>query len=228
MSVSKQETSLMKGRVRQKQRTRQALIDAARELARQGRALTIAEVAEAAQVSPATAYRYFSRPEELMREIAIAPSAQISDDLPHDPAERIAVVIDRLMSMQFGDEALWRAIALAAQERWFRQLSEGGEDPAPVRGQRRLEVTRAALAPLAGVLEPAELHRLTMAIMQVYGLEAMISAFDACGMEAGEARAVMQWSARTLLRGALAEAGVEPVDGAGPGLGREKRDAPSR
>ena len=56
----------MADRTNQKQRTRQALVDAAKTLAANGRPLTIADVAEAAQVSVATAYRYFSNLNDLI------------------------------------------------------------------------------------------------------------------------------------------------------------------
>jgi AcrR family transcriptional regulator len=61
-------------RADQKQRTRQALIDAAKALAANGRPLTIAEVAEAAQVSIAAGYRYFSNPNDLVLEAATRAS----------------------------------------------------------------------------------------------------------------------------------------------------------
>ena len=47
------------GRVNQKMRTRRALIEAARELVRQGERPTVAKAAKLALVSDATAYRYF-------------------------------------------------------------------------------------------------------------------------------------------------------------------------
>jgi AcrR family transcriptional regulator len=55
---------------------RQALIDAAKALAANGRPLTIAEVAEAARVSIATGYRYFSNPNDLVLEAATRASAR--------------------------------------------------------------------------------------------------------------------------------------------------------
>ncbi|MEV0909422.1 hypothetical protein [Streptomyces hokutonensis] len=48
-------------------RTRRALTEAAVALIREGRTVTIAEAAEAADVSLATAYRYFSSPQELLQ-----------------------------------------------------------------------------------------------------------------------------------------------------------------
>ena len=47
------------GRTSQKQRTRKALKDVATELIAAGKQPTVAEVAEGAQISKSTAYRYF-------------------------------------------------------------------------------------------------------------------------------------------------------------------------
>ena len=47
------------GRIQQKQRTRQALVDAARDLVARGLAPTVEEAAADAGISRATAYRYF-------------------------------------------------------------------------------------------------------------------------------------------------------------------------
>jgi AcrR family transcriptional regulator len=73
-------------RTNQKQRTRQALVAAASALAANGHTVTTADVAEAAQVSVATAYRYFSNPNDLVLEAATPGVPQIMADLPDDPA----------------------------------------------------------------------------------------------------------------------------------------------
>ncbi|MCU1456443.1 MAG: regulatory protein TetR, partial [Actinomycetia bacterium] len=54
------------GRTQQKQRTRQALVNAAREQVARGLAPTVEESAEAASVSRATAYRYFPNQRALL------------------------------------------------------------------------------------------------------------------------------------------------------------------
>jgi hypothetical protein len=103
--------------------------------------------------------------------------------------------------MQFGDEAAWRALIKASLERWFEQ----GDSPAvPVRGESRMVMTTRALEPLAGVLPPEVLRRLTMAVMLVYGVEAMMVTRDACHLEPDEATEVMRWAAQALIRAATA------------------------
>jgi AcrR family transcriptional regulator len=135
-------------RTNQKQRTRQALVDAAKALAANGRPLTIADVAEAAQVSVATAYRYFSSPNDLVLEAATPRVPQIMADLPDDPADRIDEVVRRLAEIQFGDEALWRAILRADLERWAQQAVLDPEARVPTRGSNRLDIIQEALSPL--------------------------------------------------------------------------------
>ena len=66
----------MAGRANQKLRTRNAIVAAAAELSRTGREVTIPEVARAALVSEATAYRYFPDLAGLLRE-AIAEAGHM-------------------------------------------------------------------------------------------------------------------------------------------------------
>ncbi|MET0826166.1 MAG: TetR family transcriptional regulator, partial [Acidimicrobiales bacterium] len=54
------------GRTGQKQRTRDALVTAARGLVADGRTPTVEETAEAAGISRTTAYRYFSNQRSLL------------------------------------------------------------------------------------------------------------------------------------------------------------------
>jgi AcrR family transcriptional regulator len=86
MSHDKREFSSWWTETNQKQRTMQALV-AAKALVANGRPVTIADVAEAAQVSVATAYRYFSNPNDLVLEAATPRVPQIMADLPDDPAD---------------------------------------------------------------------------------------------------------------------------------------------
>ncbi|MFJ9242623.1 TetR/AcrR family transcriptional regulator [Streptomyces sp. NPDC101776] len=197
------------GRSRQKLRTRRALIEAAVALIREGRTVTIAEAAEAAEVSLATAYRYFSSPQELLQETQLlVRTPDFTADLPADPAERLDTLISRVAEFQLGDEAVWRALVRAGLERWFTQ-HEHGEMDTPTRNQTRLGYTRTALEPLADTLPPGLHRRLTMAVTLVYGAEALLATRDACGLDPEEATDVMRWAASALLEKAVRET---PVD----------------
>jgi AcrR family transcriptional regulator len=209
MALSRQDNSLTTGRANQKQRTRLAIVDAAVALGQQGHSPTMVEVAEAALVSPATAYRYFANMQALMLEVATREAQPKIDaalaDMSDDPEERIDALVSTVAQFQFENEALWRSVLKSIMERWLSQVDVPERDRLPIRGSRRLESVERVVAPLTAVLPAAELRRLTMATMLVCGVEAMVSARDACGMDAAEATEVMRWAARALQRQALQE-----------------------
>lgn len=209
MTLSRQDDFLTKGRQHQKQRTREALLDAAVALARDGQSPSIADLAEAAMVSTATAYRYFPNPQSMWADLAIRqePMDWVLEDLPSDAEGRVDAVVRRVAEVQFADETLWRGHARAALDRWFSQHDDAADDDerVPVRGSFRLEATRAALEPLEDRLPAEQFQRLTMAVTLVYGLDAMIASRDTCGLEADEATELMSWAARALVGAALAE-----------------------
>jgi hypothetical protein len=113
-----------------------------------------------------------------------------------------------MAASQFADEAVWRALLRASLDRWLQQAEVTEDERVPVRGASRLHGTRAALAPLEGVLPPELFQRLTMAVMLVWGADAMVVTRDACGLEPPAATDLMSWAARALIRAALAEAGA--------------------
>lgn len=193
----------------QKQRTRLALIDAAVRLVGQGQSPTLAEVAEEALVSTATAYRYFSSMRPLLLEVAtrqLQPTVdELLGELPADPEQRLDQMVDRVTSMQLRHEALWRGVLSAIQERWFEEAERPPEERVPVRGITRVGLVEGALAPLRETLPADRYRKLSLAITLVFGAEAMVSARDVCGLDVDESREIMRWTARTLLRAVLAE-----------------------
>ncbi len=156
-------------------------------------------------VSTATACRYFPNPQSLRAGLAERSAQSIHvggllAETGEDPAERMDAVIRSIAGLQFGDEPSWRGLVRANLDRWFEQ--GGGPAEAPVRGETRIRMTRQVLEPLEGVLPPEEHRRLTMALMLVYGVEALIVTRDACHLEPGEATEVMRWAAQALIRAA--------------------------
>src|SRR5271167_3548396 len=90
------------GRANQKLRTRTAIVQAATELSRTGREVTMPEIAEAALVSEATAYRYFPDLASLLREAIAGQLPAAAEALQpladsDDPVERIAVATEFLL-----------------------------------------------------------------------------------------------------------------------------------
>ncbi|WP_063712510.1 TetR/AcrR family transcriptional regulator [Nocardia concava] len=218
MSVSRQEKFLTSGRQNQKMRTREALLEAAIALAKDGRSPSIPEVAEAARVSPATAYRYFPNPQSLWNEISSREESLrrdfvgVLEGLTGDAEERIDTVVRSAATMQFADQLLWRTVLRSIQDRWIEQADLPEADRVPNRGTTRLQMARTALEPLADRLPPEQLDRLVNAVSLVYGIEALVSTQDILGLSPEAATDLMSWSARALIRAALAEAEAPQAD----------------
>ena len=194
----------MTGRSNQKRRTRRALLDAAALLVRAGHTPTVADVAEAALVSPATVYRYFPSMRALVLEVASREAAQRIEEvvaaLPADPEQRIDALVGAIAGFHLDNEALWRGVLNASLER-PGQTEMFEHEPIP--NDRRLHAVQIALAPLAESLGSRRYRQLVMATVVVSGVEAMVAARDACALERGEAREVIRWAAGALLRTAV-------------------------
>ena len=192
----------LNGRVDQKRRTREALIAAARELVADGETPTVEAAAETASISRTTAYRYFPNQRSLLvaaHPETAAPSL-LPPDAPDDVATRLDLVVDAFIRMIVDTEA---------QQRTMLRLSLEA-DPVersrlPLRQGRAIKWIEEALSPLRTERAPAEVHRLALAIRSATGIEALAWLTDVAGLSRQEATDLMRWSARAMLRSALAE-----------------------
>lgn len=197
-------------RINQKRRTRTELLRAARELTERGQQPSVADVADHAGISRATAYRYFSRPDEMIREAALDAVAREIGDLQPDGPESGTSMEQRLSALagQVYD-------MVSAHEATFRVFLAGSVTAGKghKRGARRLAWLEAALAPLKGEIGPRRFALLLQGLSLTLGIETIIVLKDVCELSDEDARAATIWSARALLRGALAAAEDMP-DGA--------------
>src|SRR5258706_901848 len=195
----------LRGRTRQKQRTRAALMEAARELVTQGRTPTVDEAATRASVSRTTAYRYFPNQRALLvaAHPEIGARSLLPETAPTDASARLDAVVTSFLHLIVDTEP---------QQRTMLRLSL---DPDPShRGELPLRKGRAigwigeALSPLRGRLTERDLRRLVLAVRTAAGIEALGWLTDIAGLSRKEAVQLMRWSASALLRSALAESGT--------------------
>ena len=185
------------GRANQKLRTRNAILQAAAELSRTGREVTMPEVAKAAMVSEATAYRYFPDLASLLQE-AIAGQLPAPEEalapLPDsaDPVERVAAVTEFLLRHVLSRQGAVRALIAAT-------ITRPGQ--ASARPGLRFGLIDSALAPIEGVADPARLAQLKRDLAVVVSAEALFTLTDACGLDAEEAIASIVRTATALTRG---------------------------
>ena len=189
------------GRTRQKARTREAMVDAARDLVAKGETPTVEQAADAAGVSRATAYRYFPNQRDML--VAAFPAIESRSLLgahpPDDVGARVERVVDELTRMLIENEPALRTMLRLSLE------GEGSSDRERLllRQGRAVGWLADALRPVKGISK-AERRRLVFAIRCAVGIEAMVWLRDVAGLSAKEAVEIMRWSAKALVRATLA------------------------
>jgi AcrR family transcriptional regulator len=198
MSISYEQS----GRTRQKARTRAALVAAARELLAEGINPSVEQAADRAEISRATAYRYFRNRRELL--LASYPELDLpsllGDDSPADPLARLEIVVESITRQVVEYEPELRAML-----RLSLDPTPPERGSLPLRTGHAVQWIEDALAPLSGRISAAELRRLALSIRSAVGIEALVWLVDIAGLSPREAARLMRSSARRILSAALAE-----------------------
>jgi AcrR family transcriptional regulator len=209
-STTRQQLPLLeldRGRVRQKLRTRHRILVAAAALVAAGSKPTVAEAADAADVSRRTAYRYFPTQTKLLTEAALeglrAPMEAMLSDAPagsdaHDVELRLSVLIDQMQAMAIRNESLLRTMI-------HQTVLERSPASAPRRGTRRIDWIKAALKPLHKRISAKAHVRLVCGLALCGGIEALLVLRDICGLSEGDSIKVSQWAAQALLQQTFTE-----------------------
>jgi AcrR family transcriptional regulator len=178
------------GRSNQKERTRTAIVAAAREAIASGGEVTMPDVARRALVSEATAYRYFPDLPSLLREALQGIWATAQQTMrpvagSADPVERIRFATEALLREVLEYQGAVRAMIAAA----ITKPSAG------LRPARRLALIDEALRPLndtMAIRDPAGFEQLKRGLAVVVSADALFTLTDLCGLapEAADASAV--------------------------------------
>lgn len=194
------------GRVNQKQRTRNALVEVAARFVHEGRTFTVADVADEAMIGRTTAYRYFPKLESLIAHASLYAITNLEQ-------KGVAQALEAMDSSERRLVALVDASDRSAEEHGHlyrtmlrMSLNAGSDEMLP----RRSGIRRVALDSAIGSLRPrlgeAGYERLVAALSLFMGIESVIVLQDVCLLEPAQARHVKLWGARALLEVALAEA----------------------
>jgi AcrR family transcriptional regulator len=192
-----------KGRTNQKARTQWAIIEACVDLIRQRQSVTMPEVAKAAMVSEATAYRYFP-------DLASLLAKALAEDWPtptealapveasNDPVERVAFATRFLLQGVAERQAVVRSMISATIAR--------PDLPGAARPGIRFGLIECALAPFVEAVESANSERLAqlrLDLAVVVSAEALFSLTDLCGLSIEDAIDSAEKTARTLTSAAF-------------------------
>lgn len=202
------------GRVNQKRRTRAAIVAAAADLMLTGAEVTMPEVAKAALVSEATAYRYFP-------DLASLLSEAMADTLPEphqalaavadsaDPVERVAAAAEHLARLVLARQGAVRAMiaativrpaAASARPGLRFGLIDEALQPLTDGSARTGDPARTDASPR---LDDETLAQLKRDLSVVMGAEALFSLMDLSGLSPEDAVASIVRTATTVTRAAL-------------------------
>lgn len=190
--------SMGHGRPNQRLRTRKDLLEAAARVSSEGRQFTLEEVAEAAKVSRATAYRYFPNIEALLSEASAHVAFPVAESLfdgmeKSGPVERLKHLDEATAAMISANEPALRVMIATA----VRQALAHEEIPA--RQNRRSPMIEAALAPYRTDFKPQSFDRLAKALALVIGTESMLVFKDVLRLTDVEAADIRQWVIEALV-----------------------------
>lgn len=203
MAVSRQDP-----RAGQRERTRSAVLAAARDLLAGAVVPSVADAAEAAGVSRATAYRYFPTRGALIGEALWDVMPQWTEDSfdSLEPGARVDELQSQILPLLAENEALFRAAVMETLEEWRARHSGEELSGPPIRRGGRIDGIRAALAPVRDRLSEAEFDRLVAAVAVCIGIESQLALRDVVGLSRRKQDEVLRWMAQAVIRQAMAEA----------------------
>lgn len=210
MSVSNPTAVLTETGVRA--RTRRLMLTTAIDLMQGGKTPSVSDVAEAAGVSRATAYRYFPSQAALVMAVvdeALGPILSWQSE-SKDPSARITELLVTSLPRIVEFEATFKASVKLQLEQWAERRAGQNSDEPPFKRGHRVEILQRAIEPLRAVLPEHAFMRLAKALSLTYGLEVLIVLKDLWGLDFAEMQDVTVWAARAMVKAALEEAGLAP------------------
>ncbi len=191
-----------------KARTRRLMLETATRLMQAGAIPSVSDVAEAAEVSRATAYRYFPSQAALVHAVVDEGLGPILTwrSSSGDAAVRVADLIDTALPRIEAFEATFKAALKLSLDQWAsRQAGTLGSEQQFTRGHR-IDLLKDAIEPLRASLAPDRFDRLAQGLSLVFGVEVLVVLKDIWGLDGEKTRAVAQWAAGALVAAALSEA----------------------
>jgi len=195
----KAKLALDSGRIIQKLKTREALVKKANELLKNGDLISISGVAQAAGISKATAYRYFTTVEALVREASLQLKASNKADIfagvdSMDLENRLLRLIDYHFKLFTENEQEFRLFLSAVIGDSVKN------EERPSRGGRRIELIIEALAPIRNKVASEEFQQLVYSLTLVFGIESITILRDLCRLDNDAILKNWKWTVTQLVK----------------------------
>lgn len=201
-------------RTNQKQRTRDAILDGARQLMSRGEPVTVAAAAAEHRISRATAYRYFSDPQALALEAGLATLVPPYEEVvagTTDLRSRLAAITTAMIRLTLENEQAFR--------QYLSHAVTATDEPSS-RGARRASYMKRALGEFPHNLTAARAADLVASLSTISGIEGLIALVDVAGRDRAAAERLMAEIAEAILTRHLGPTRVETVDPARAGKTR--------
>ncbi|MEJ4045500.1 TetR/AcrR family transcriptional regulator [Erwinia sp. SLM-02] len=199
----------MSGLTSTRARTRRLLIETAIRLFDSGAFPSITEVAHEAQLSRATAYRYFPTQSALVSAIVSETLSPIKHWQPskEEATDRINELLSFAFPQMLRHEGTLRAALHLSLTQWAQSQAT---DAIPVkerlvRGNRKAMLAQV-LKPLNDELPPALMDRVIRSLSLVYGSEIFLVMKDIWGCHNDELEDIGKWIAGAIVRQAREDA----------------------
>jgi len=196
------------------------MLETATRLMQSGATPSVSEVAEAAEVSRATAYRYFPSQAALVHAVvdeALGPILTRTSDRAK-AEDRVDDLLRTSLPRIEEFEATFKAALKLSLDQWARrQAGSLGDEPRFTRGHR-IDLLQEAIAPLRRTLGQDDCLRLAQALSLLFGVEALVVLKDIWGLDPARVQSVTRWAASALVRAAV-EAGADEAGADSGGRG---------
>lgn len=190
---------LKKGRIGQKQKTREKILRAAHEIQGRGAELTLENVAEKAGISRATIYRYYSNKDVLSAEAVLDIKTLTPEQILSKYEE------EDLETTLLGIQKYYNRLAIDNEPSFRKYLSVilNPDNQVSVRGARRVRTLLKALDLKQSWIKNEDRENLIYMATLMMGIEALIVTRDVCRLDEISAEEVLQWGMKTLLAGII-------------------------
>ena len=172
---------------------------------------SVSDVAQAAEVSRATAYRYFPSQAALVQAVvdeALGPILQWQSSLD-DAEARITDLLDLSLPRINEFEATFRAALKLSLEQGARRQAGTFGDEVPFSRGHRVALLASAISPLNDILAPDEFDGLVQSLSLVLGIEAFVVLKDICNLDTSRTYETARKSAQAMIRQAVANSSTK-------------------
>lgn len=186
-------------------RMRKALLATAMHMMSEGVTPSVTELAEAAEVSRATAYRYFPTQSDL---IAAVVDESLGPILNWDsPSNSASARVDELIRHTYPrleefEVQLRAAILISLQQDAQERASKSRNKHPLIRGHR-VELLKRAVAPLRQTVGDPLFLKTVRALSMIYGTEVFLVLKDIWHLEIEDITDIVRWMAQAIMKQAL-------------------------